>query len=166
MVISKIIKKILGSTVLVTLFLPAFTYAASQSKVYYQSGNAYVYTEQGQYGLAIVDGTKTVELKPQADDRTSSLINFGKDYAREAIAECTKAIELNPQDVDSYNRRAAAYRSLDKPYLAIEDYNRVLKIDASNREAFHGKYEILMGSQIYHYSESYVNDTSYNPFPR
>jgi len=40
---------------------------------------------------------------------------------RQAIEDCTKAIELNPKYVEAYNNRAVAYRSLGNPRQAVED---------------------------------------------
>ncbi len=45
-----------------------------------------------------------------------------------AIAECTKAIELNPKNDSAYNSRGLAYEAKGRFDQAIADYNRVIKL--------------------------------------
>lgn len=53
------------------------------------------------------------------------------------ISDCTKAIELNPSYVKAYIRRAQLYEETDKLDEALEDFKKVLTIDASHTEANH-----------------------------
>jgi tetratricopeptide (TPR) repeat protein len=51
------------------------------------------------------------------------------DDSDKAIADCTQAIQANPQDKQAYFRRAFAYMQENENDQAISDLNRVLQID-------------------------------------
>ncbi|TPX15165.1 uncharacterized protein E0L32_004723 [Thyridium curvatum] len=52
-----------------------------------------------------------------------------------AIADATKAIELNPSFVKAYYRRATAYAAILKPKDAVKDFKTCVKIDPGNKDA-------------------------------
>lgn len=52
-----------------------------------------------------------------------------------AIADCTKAIELNSSYVKAYVRRAQLYEETEKLDEALEDFKKVLSFDSSHTEA-------------------------------
>jgi tetratricopeptide (TPR) repeat protein len=52
-----------------------------------------------------------------------------KDMWDEAIAECSKAIEINPRDAEAYNRRGIAYANKGDTDKAITDYTKAIEID-------------------------------------
>lgn len=53
----------------------------------------------------------------------------------EAIDDCTKAVELNPNYVKAYIRRAKLYEDTDKLDEALEDYKKILELDPNYSEA-------------------------------
>lgn len=52
-----------------------------------------------------------------------------------AIADCTKAIELDPVYVKAYLRRAHFYEEADKLDEALADYKKVLTFDPAHTES-------------------------------
>lgn len=54
---------------------------------------------------------------------------------KEAIEDCTKAVELNPNYVKAYIRRAKLYEENDKLDEALEDYKKILELDPGYSEA-------------------------------
>lgn len=52
-----------------------------------------------------------------------------------AIRDCTKAIELDPNYVKAYLRRANLYEETDKFDEALEDFKKVLTFDPSHTES-------------------------------
>ncbi|XP_069619581.1 tetratricopeptide repeat protein 1 [Ranitomeya imitator] len=58
-----------------------------------------------------------------------------QDKTEPAIADCTKAIELNPDYIRALLRRAELYEKTDKLDEALADYKSVLEKDLSCRQA-------------------------------
>lgn len=52
-----------------------------------------------------------------------------------AIEDCTKAIELNPDYVKAYIRRAQLYEETEKLDEALEDYKKILSFDPAHSDA-------------------------------
>lgn len=52
-----------------------------------------------------------------------------------AITDCTKAIELNPDYMKAYVRRAQLYEETEKLDEALEDFKKVLTFDPGHKEA-------------------------------
>lgn len=52
-----------------------------------------------------------------------------------AIDDCKKAVELNPNYVRAYMRRAKLYEETDKLDESLEDYKKVVELDSGNWEA-------------------------------
>ena len=57
----------------------------------------------------------------------------------EAIAEYTKAIELNPDNSTTYNRRGFAYDDLCQYEKAIEDYNKAIELNPGYAVAYNNR---------------------------
>ncbi|XP_074528582.1 tetratricopeptide repeat protein 1 [Halichoeres trimaculatus] len=57
------------------------------------------------------------------------------DLKEQAIADCTKAIELNPEYVRALLRRAELYEQTEKLDEALEDYKKALDIDPNQTTA-------------------------------
>ena len=55
-----------------------------------------------------------------------------------AIADFTKAIEIDPKDHDSYHNRGVSRESLGKWYEAISDYIKAIRIKADRPTSYHG----------------------------
>ena len=53
----------------------------------------------------------------------------------EAIADYSKAIEINPVDPSLYNNRAMIYGTLLKWNKAIEDLSKVIELEPQNSSA-------------------------------
>ncbi|KAG8185576.1 hypothetical protein JTE90_023278 [Oedothorax gibbosus] len=66
-------------------------------------------------------------------NRAASRISIDK--KEEAILDCNKAIELNPQYLKAILRRAQIHRKMDSLEKSLEDYQKVLELDQSNAEA-------------------------------
>ncbi|MBI2917515.1 MAG: tetratricopeptide repeat protein [Chloroflexi bacterium] len=54
---------------------------------------------------------------------------------KEAIADYTRAIQLDPKDAAAYNNRGIAYRKLGQPKEAIADYTRAIQLDPKDAAA-------------------------------
>lgn len=52
----------------------------------------------------------------------------------EALTDCNKALELDPEFTKVYSRRAACYMELEQYEEAVRDYRRLTESDPSNRE--------------------------------
>ncbi|KAK0635492.1 serine/threonine-protein phosphatase 5 [Bombardia bombarda] len=52
-----------------------------------------------------------------------------------AIRDATKAVEIKPDFVKAYYRRATAYAAILKPRDAVKDFKTCVKIDPSNKDA-------------------------------
>ena len=56
-----------------------------------------------------------------------------------AIADYTKAIELNPNYADAYNNRGNAKENLKDYYGAIADYNKVIELNPNDADAYYNR---------------------------
>lgn len=56
----------------------------------------------------------------------------------EAINLLTKAIKINPKDIECYNNRAWDYIDLEKDEKALADFRKILEIDSVNTAAIYG----------------------------
>jgi DnaJ family protein C protein 7 len=50
----------------------------------------------------------------------------------EALEDCNKAIDLDPQYLKAYTRRAACYTMLSKHAEAVRDYEKAQQMDPNN----------------------------------
>ena len=53
-----------------------------------------------------------------------------------ALAEFTKAININPRYADAYNNRGNLYQQQGKPDLALSDYNKAININPRDAMAY------------------------------
>lgn len=51
----------------------------------------------------------------------------------------TKSLQLNPNNVKTYNNRGYSYAKKCEYDKAIKDYNRVLELDRRNTHAYHNR---------------------------
>ena len=56
-----------------------------------------------------------------------------------AIADCDKAIQIDPEDANTYNNRAAARLALGNFEEAILDLNRSIEIDSEDADAYNNR---------------------------
>ena len=57
----------------------------------------------------------------------------------QAIADYTKALELNPKDADAYYNRGLAFRKQGLYDQAIADYTKTLELNPKDAEAYYNK---------------------------
>ncbi|XP_043269011.1 tetratricopeptide repeat protein 1 isoform X1 [Venturia canescens] len=84
---------------------------------------------------------KDENLNMQNVSKNSNFVFFNKIFNQEdkepAIADCTKAIELNPKYLKAYLRRAQLHEETNKLDNALEDFKKILELDPSHSEANH-----------------------------
>lgn len=85
-------------------------------------------------------------LIDDAQKRLESQTWFNKAYDEahkgnhaKAVKYYSKAIELDPEDIDAYNNRGNAYRALNKFEKAITDYSKVIELDSENVDAYNNR---------------------------
>ncbi|XP_076249778.1 tetratricopeptide repeat domain 1 [Calliopsis andreniformis] len=95
-----------------------------------------------QYMEAISVYTQGIQTCPLAYDKERSILYANRAAAKSkclqkesAIADCTKAIEINPSYVKAYIRRAQLHEEADELDQALEDYKKVLTFDPVHAEA-------------------------------
>ncbi|QQP50403.1 Uncharacterized protein FKW44_011402, partial [Caligus rogercresseyi] len=74
-----------------------------------------------------------------SEERSFIFSNMGASRLKQGLQEeargaCTSAIDLNPTYVKALARRALIHEELDKPHEALEDVQRVLKLDPRHKE--------------------------------
>lgn len=94
------------------------------------------------YAEAIVEYTRAIELRPDA----TAILNRGQDYMRMlqfdlAIADFTKAIEMNPIDAFAYLQRGIAYinkgfRDATMYALAIADFTKSIDLNPDDAKLY------------------------------
>jgi Tfp pilus assembly protein PilF len=134
-------------------FQREYTYRASKADsklAHVNRGLAYM--ENGQYGLAIRDFNKALEIDPSS---VEIYLNRGTAYSEKsrhdaptvyggtspnvydlAIASFNKALEIDPSCVRAYLNRGFAYLVQGQYDLAIRDYSKALEIDPSNANTY------------------------------
>lgn len=85
------------------------------------------------------EGLRICPLKFESD-RAVLYANRGAskaklDRKKDAIDDCTKAIELNDKYVKAYLRRAKLYEETDKLDESLTDYKKICELDPGNKEA-------------------------------
>ena len=76
---------------------------------------------------------------------------------KEAIAEYTKDIELDPTDVDAYNNRGLAQNNLGKYNKAIADYTKAIELKPTGAFAYYRRGDLQ--KKLGNYSEAIVDYT-------
>ncbi|KAL0277408.1 UNVERIFIED_CONTAM: hypothetical protein PYX00_004701 [Menopon gallinae] len=94
------------------------------------------------YERARVFYTRALKICPlsRSEERAILFSNraackMSQELKNEAIADCDRAIELNPTYVRALSRRAKLYESTEKLDEALEDYKKILELDPGNGEA-------------------------------
>lgn len=98
--------------------------------------------KSGNYLESIENYTEALRLCPLEDLNDRSILYCNRaasklslDYKKTAIDDCSKAIELNPNYVRAYLRRAKLYEETEKLDESLEDYKKVLEFDPGNPDA-------------------------------
>jgi len=96
----------------------------------------------GSYSLASDSYTAGLRLCPVSSPRDRAVLYANRGQAKkvlglpdQAIANCSKAVELNPSYLKAIQRRAELYESTDKLDEALKDFQAVLALDPSHAEA-------------------------------
>jgi tetratricopeptide (TPR) repeat protein len=112
-----------------------------QRAFYYRTVAARSRGEDAQryYHLAMTDYNRAVEILDTAPDRfrkdKTTIHNsrgktfFDMGHTPEAIADYTKAIEIDPKFSEAYINRGAAYGKSGKSELALADFNKGIELD-------------------------------------
>jgi tetratricopeptide (TPR) repeat protein len=112
----------------------------NDSLAYFNRG--YVQFSRKKYDEAIADYGRSIELDPRMamayNNRCMTLILAGRN-ADAALADCNKAGELAPDDIDVRDTRGFVYLKTGKPELAVAEYDRALAIDPKRALALYGR---------------------------
>jgi tetratricopeptide (TPR) repeat protein len=88
-------------------------------------------------GQKLASGSFEIYEAASADTYFSRGIDFRKiGMLKEAIAEFTKAIEINPKYAEAYYNRGLAYFLASQPDQAISDYTKAIEIDPKHAGAY------------------------------
>lgn len=111
-------------------------------------GSAELY-QQNQYGeLLAIFNAILAESGLAADHRAISLAHRGETYRlmgrnKDALADFTRAIELNPNYAWAIGSRGQTYRQLGRNEDALVDFTRALELDPNDAWAIHNKGQVL-----------------------
>jgi tetratricopeptide (TPR) repeat protein len=98
------------------------------------------YYSKGEYGLAIADYTKVIEIEPEYtyayNGRARSCLKVGK--AAQGLPDAERSLELKPNDPDLLDTRGQIFEALGRREEAIADYRRALSKDADSQESKDG----------------------------
>ncbi|MFA5404545.1 MAG: tetratricopeptide repeat protein, partial [Ignavibacteria bacterium] len=103
--------------------------------------------------LAIA-GLSYAQVTPTDTITTVELINSGvKKYSEKdfngAIAEFTKAIELDAKNLEAYYNRGICYNSLQDFTNALTDFDKVVEIDPKFNDVYNFRVNIYLKSKDY-----------------
>jgi tetratricopeptide (TPR) repeat protein/S1-C subfamily serine protease len=92
------------------------------------------------YDEALPAINRAIALAPRA----AWYLNRGVLYKEQqkpdlALADYSKAIEINPRYVAAYNNRGVLYKEQQKPDLALSDYNKAIKINPRYADAYNNR---------------------------
>lgn len=100
--------------------------------------------KSGEYTEAISTYTEGIQTCPLAYAKERSILYANRAAAKSkclekesAIADCTKAIELNPTYLKVIVRRGQLYKETDKFEDALEDFKKLNSLDPENAEWGH-----------------------------
>lgn len=86
--------------------------------------------------------TKALNLCPSCYEEDRSIYYCNRaaakmqlNYTETAVEDCTKAIQLNPNYMKAYLRRAKLFETLDKLDESLNDFKKIVELDPSNGEA-------------------------------
>lgn len=91
---------------------------------------AMAYEDVGRLDEALIDYTKSLELKPRAGTYNNrARIYHAKGDYQKAIEDFNRAIAMNPSFAEAYNNRGLTYRALGDSGGALADFATALKIN-------------------------------------
>ncbi|MDD5731028.1 MAG: tetratricopeptide repeat protein [Candidatus Omnitrophica bacterium] len=106
-------------------------YALEPAEEAFQKG--ITYSKNQNYEEAITELTKSILINPSSRVYSfRAYVYLMQNNAEKALADCDKALEIDPKNAQAYNNRAAAYQKKDNFDKAIEDCGKAIEIDANN----------------------------------
>lgn len=92
---------------------------------------------KGEFGLALADYNKTLELKA---DNAVAYLGRGKTHYNLksydlSVKDFDKVLELNPKDLAAFLNRGVSYEQLGDAKKAMADYQKAAELDPSNEVA-------------------------------
>src|SRR5205085_7240367 len=67
----------------------------------------------------------------------------------QAIAEYSRAIELNPKQPAFYENRAFAYLAMERFDEAMGDFNKVIELSPKDERAYIGRAQVFLKQQVF-----------------
>ena len=81
------------------------------------------------YQFAAADLTRVIELEPTSEHYAQRALAYEwMDDFGQAVADNTKAIELDPRNGMAYNNRAVGFKNLKQLDRALEDYSKCIEL--------------------------------------
>jgi tetratricopeptide (TPR) repeat protein len=150
----------------------ALSYDANNGDIYWDRGVVY-FSFKNEYQKALEDYKKALSLLPfDKKDAATLYSHIGDCYLQlkkydEAVANCTKSVEINPERRVAYWNRALANEGLKKYAEAIKDYTTAMQYytDNENRAILYSNIG-LNQKNLKQYDEaiqSYNKSIEYNP---
>lgn len=104
-------------------------------------GRGIVYSELGQYELAIQDFDKAIEFNPDFEGYYNyrGVCYNGLGQYERAIQDYDKAIELSPDYAEPYQNRGLTYDYLEQYELAIQDYSKVIELVLDDASTYYNR---------------------------
>ena len=118
-------------------------------KVEAYTGRGLAHQKLNNFGLAIKDFSKAIELEPTVEKylmRAMCYLQSGQ--SEKAFYDFDLAIALDPNNLGPYIVRAGVWASLQQFRLAILDYNKIIDLQPDNFE-----YYVFRGYQYYEVGE-------------
>jgi len=98
---------------------------------------------------AMGDDAKANEINRQIKNfsppsgKANFISRFGLYYTNSdyesALAECNKALQINPKDVEAYICRGVVYEAQEKSDLALVDYNKAIELNPNAAKAYYNR---------------------------
>ena len=126
-----------------TIYNDIFGYIQNQEKHQFAYTEFYIgltFQDQGKHEEAIKHYDEAILRKPDADaynNRGNAKFVLG--LHRDAIADCDRAIHINPQFAKAYYNRGAAKRELGRHEAAITDHNEAIRINPQYAAAYNDR---------------------------
>ncbi len=115
-----------------------FTLSLTYDTAYYPSytNRGATYFHMGEYDSAINDFTKSLFYKMDAN----TYANRGQAYQKsgnfkDAIGDYAYALDLKPDLIRLYFRRAVCFKNINRPEFALSDINQFIKEEENNGDA-------------------------------
>lgn len=88
--------------------------------------------------LYLIPAALSAQTAQEWFDRALTVIVTERKY-EEGIAHCNKALALDPNYAEAWNRRGYAYSLLENYQQAIDDYNKAIQLSPGLAKAYHNR---------------------------